>query len=58
MRKLIWLAAATAAVACTGAAQAQDAQGHGRVGDLVSDPIERHFLDEMAEGSQQVTGPK
>ena len=29
MRKLIWLAAATAAIACTGAAQAQDTPRKG-----------------------------
>lgn len=39
-------------------AQVQDRQGHDRVGDLVSHPIERNLRDGMANGRQKVTGPK
>jgi uncharacterized Zn ribbon protein len=42
----------------TGAAQTQDAEGHGRTGDLVGDPKQRHFLNEMTERTQQVGGPE
>jgi hypothetical protein len=40
------------------AAQPQHSQCHGRTGDFIGDPIERDFLDEMSNGTQQIAGPE
>src|SRR5688572_9413135 len=40
------------------AAQPQDSQRHRRAGDFIGNPKKRHFLDEVADGTEQIRAPK